>query len=184
MGDRQRDRLQHDRESPGPGADPATHGLLPLCRRGFDHDQPHAVRSVLDDFCKHIGAPELRTDDRFLDAERRSTHADELRAELSVVFGRCTRDEWADALATFEGPWAPVRDVSEVMDDPQVIANRFVCPVPDSDLQLVRAPFTVGRPQETLPRGPELGEHTEVLLLEAGHTWEEIVRLKDAGVIT
>jgi formyl-CoA transferase len=31
--------------------------------------------------------------------------------------------------------------------------------------------------------GPELGQHTEEVLLEAGYSWEEIERLKDAGAI-
>ena len=30
---------------------------------------------------------------------------------------------------------------------------------------------------------PELGQHTEEVLLEAGYTWGEIERLKDAGAI-
>jgi len=30
---------------------------------------------------------------------------------------------------------------------------------------------------------PELGAHTEEVALEAGLTWEDIAKLKDAGVI-
>ncbi|MDN5913580.1 MAG: CoA transferase [Pseudonocardia sp.] len=138
-----------------------------------------------DDFCKHIGAPELRLDERFADSVSRDGNAAELRAALEAVFARRTRDEWAAAFATFDGPWAPVQDVTELADDPQIVANGFVRPVPEIDgMRLVRAPFTVGEAAETLPRGPELGEHTESVLLDAGCDWDEIVRLKDAGVIT
>jgi formyl-CoA transferase len=31
--------------------------------------------------------------------------------------------------------------------------------------------------------GPELGQHTEKILLEAGYGWLEIEALKDAGAI-
>ena len=30
---------------------------------------------------------------------------------------------------------------------------------------------------------PELGQHTEEVLLEAGYSWEEIVRLSESGAI-
>jgi crotonobetainyl-CoA:carnitine CoA-transferase CaiB-like acyl-CoA transferase len=33
-------------------------------------------------------------------------------------------------------------------------------------------------------RAPEVGEHTESVLLELGMTWEEITALKDDGSIT
>ncbi|WP_176459839.1 CaiB/BaiF CoA transferase family protein [Rhodococcus sp. OK302] len=137
-----------------------------------------------DDFCKCIGAPELRSDERFFNVQGRDGNGAELRLELEAVLGRCTRDEWSAALADFDGPWAPVQDVSELASDPQMEANGFVCPVEGSDMRLVRSPFTVGVPQRILPRGPELGEHTEELLLESGCSWDQIVRLKDAGVIT
>ena len=138
-----------------------------------------------DGFCKHIGAPELRVDERFCDPEAREANAAALRSELAAVFGRRTRDEWMAALAGFEGPWAPVQDVCELADDPQVVANGFVRPVPDAGgMRLVRSPFTVGEAPPTLPRGPELGEHTEAVLLDAGRDWAEIERLKADGVIT
>ena len=138
-----------------------------------------------DDFCKHIGAPELRLDERFADAAARDAHAAELRPALEAVFSRRTRDEWCAAFATFDGPWAPVQDVTELAEDRQIVANGFVRPVPEVEgMRLVRSPFTVGEAPETLPRGPELGEHTESVLLDAGVDWAEIERLKDAGVIT
>ncbi|MEU7811108.1 CoA transferase [Pseudonocardia sp. NPDC049154] len=138
-----------------------------------------------DDFCKHLGAPELRLDERFGDGPSRDAHAAELRTALEAVFARRTRDEWSAAFATFDGPWAPVQDVTELADDPQIVANGFVRPVPEIDgMRLVRAPFTVGEVADTLPRGPELGEHTETVLLDAGVEWDEIEKLKDAGVIT
>lgn len=138
-----------------------------------------------DEFCKHLGAPELATDPRFADLAARQAHPEALRAELARLFARRTRDEWAAALATFEGPWAPVREVREVAEDPQVAINGFVRAVADGDgMRLVPSPFTVGKAEPALPRGPELGEHTEQVLLEAGCDWAEIERLKTAGVVT
>ncbi|MER3420986.1 MAG: CoA transferase, partial [Chloroflexota bacterium] len=59
--------------------------------------------------------------------------------------------------------------------------------VPDGaggSVRMVAPP--VGFPVEpALPRGPapEVGQHTETVLLELGYTWEEIASLKARGVI-
>jgi crotonobetainyl-CoA:carnitine CoA-transferase CaiB-like acyl-CoA transferase len=39
-----------------------------------------------------------------------------------------------------------------------------------------------GRPPE-LRRAPEHGEHTETVLAELGYTWDDIGKLKEAGVV-
>ena len=39
-------------------------------------------------------------------------------------------------------------------------------------------------PLRQMPGAPEVGQHGEEILLELGHDWEEIVALKDKGVIT
>jgi len=35
-----------------------------------------------------------------------------------------------------------------------------------------------------MPPAPEVGQHTEEILLELAHSWEDITALKDEGVIT
>jgi crotonobetainyl-CoA:carnitine CoA-transferase CaiB-like acyl-CoA transferase len=137
-----------------------------------------------EDFCAVTGSHRL-TDPRFADDSGRVAHQAELRAVLEDAFRAHTRDEWAAILADFEGPWAPVQEVWELATDPQVVANGIIRDVPEAPgLRLVQAPVTVGQPREVLPRGPELGEHTEVVLLEAGIDWEAIEKLKADGVIT
>lgn len=34
-----------------------------------------------------------------------------------------------------------------------------------------------------MPGAPEVGQHTEEIILELSHSWEELVDLEDAGVI-
>ena len=51
----------------------------------------------------------------------------------------------------------------------------------------MRVPGPAVQMSETAPRiqggGPELGQHTEELLLEVGYSWPEIEALRDAGAI-
>jgi crotonobetainyl-CoA:carnitine CoA-transferase CaiB-like acyl-CoA transferase len=35
-----------------------------------------------------------------------------------------------------------------------------------------------------MPAAPEVGQHTEEILLEVGRTWDEITALKDKGAIS
>ena len=51
----------------------------------------------------------------------------------------------------------------------------------------MRVPGPPVRMSETPPRirgaGPELGQHTEEVLLEHGYTWDDIAALKEKGAI-
>ena len=40
-----------------------------------------------------------------------------------------------------------------------------------------------GEVRSTAPPAPELGQHTEEVMLEAGYSWEDIVRIRDSGAI-
>lgn len=137
------------------------------------------------DFCAAIGASQLATDKRFINHAARGQHGPELRAELEALLGQRTLAEWKQLLADFDGPWAPVQNTREFRSDPQVVANGFLAEVSDgSGMKLVRAPFTVGDVLPELTRSPELGEHTETILLEMGWSWDDIEALKSAGAIT
>lgn len=84
-------------------------------------------------------------------------------------------------------PWAPVKTLKEVWTDPQVVANQYIT----SYVHPVFGPKkTVGYPVHLSGAGPikdcaapELGQHTEEVLLGFGYTWEDINRLKDEKVI-
>jgi crotonobetainyl-CoA:carnitine CoA-transferase CaiB-like acyl-CoA transferase len=82
---------------------------------------------------------------------------------------------------------APVQDHAEVAGDPQVLANGYIHEVPHEGHKPVRmagAGISIGGEPLTIQRlAPELGEHTEAVLLEAGYSWDEITRLRSEGVI-
>jgi crotonobetainyl-CoA:carnitine CoA-transferase CaiB-like acyl-CoA transferase len=76
--------------------------------------------------------------------------------------------------------------VHELAGDEAVrAAGAFVqVPGPDGGIEMVATPadFSETRWQpRSLP--PELGQHTEEVLLEMGYDWDGIIALKDRGVI-
>jgi crotonobetainyl-CoA:carnitine CoA-transferase CaiB-like acyl-CoA transferase len=51
-------------------------------------------------------------------------------------------------------------------------------------LDVVRTPVRFSESVQTAPvRPPELGQHTEEVLLEAGYSWDDITSLSEDGVI-
>jgi crotonobetainyl-CoA:carnitine CoA-transferase CaiB-like acyl-CoA transferase len=107
--------------------------------------------------------------------------------EWTAEFGSRTFAEWKALLAGIDAPWAPVQAVEELLDDPQVIANDYIGDVVDDNgdvaYRLPSVPVQFDEHGPVLRRAPEHGEHSELLLLELGYTWDEIGELRDAGVI-
>ena len=95
--------------------------------------------------------------------------------------------EWAEAFAANDVWWAPVNSVNEVVQDPVVhAAGAFVdVPGPDGGAQkavATPADFS-GTPWQPGGVPPELGQHTEEVLLELGYDWDGIIGLKERGAI-
>jgi crotonobetainyl-CoA:carnitine CoA-transferase CaiB-like acyl-CoA transferase len=82
---------------------------------------------------------------------------------------------------------ALVQDYSEVVNDPQVAANEYIVHVKRPDgppVGMVTTPIQFSAsPASIETLAPELGQHTEEVLLEAGYSWEEIERLRAEGAI-
>jgi crotonobetainyl-CoA:carnitine CoA-transferase CaiB-like acyl-CoA transferase len=138
-------------------------------------------------FCHAVALPQLADDARFATNRDRLAHYGELRALLAKVIAARPRQEWIDRLRAAEVPCGSVRDVAEVLNDPQLAARQMIAElvhptvgpmsVMGSPLKLSQTPATVRTPP------PMLGEHTESILGELGYDREAIVELKAAGVI-
>jgi crotonobetainyl-CoA:carnitine CoA-transferase CaiB-like acyl-CoA transferase len=137
--------------------------------------------------CELLDRKDLRDDPRFIDARARGKNSAECVAELDAEFGRRTLKECADLLSQQEGPWAVHQRPLDVYDDEQVMANGYIRTVQGADgtdFELVANPVQFDEEPPHLVRAPEMGEHTEAVLLDLGLTWEELAELKAAEVIS
>ena len=129
----------------------------------------------------------LRDDPRFATMDGRRDHATEVTATLQERFGSDSRAEWGRRLDAAGVWWAKVQHAHELIDDEQAHAAGGFVEVPVSDGTVARMVATPvdfsGHSRFTERATPELGQDTELMLLELGWEWERIEALKQAGAI-
>lgn len=137
--------------------------------------------------CAAIERPELATDPRFATFKAKLENHAEMIALLDEVFATKTKDDWKARLDAQGIPWSPAQTPTEVVTDPQAIANEYVVPFDHptyGPLRYVASPVKLSETPATIrSQAPELGEHNEELLLEMGYDWEQIGVLKEQGVV-
>jgi crotonobetainyl-CoA:carnitine CoA-transferase CaiB-like acyl-CoA transferase len=139
------------------------------------------------ELCGVVERRDLLTDDRFDTFRKRSgEHAPELIAILDAVFETAPARHWVDRLNNIGLFSALIQDYSELEDDPQIMINGYIQQFDRGDagtVRLVGSGIAVnGEPVLIQKLAPELGAHTEDVLLEAGYTWAEIVQLRSDNI--
>ncbi len=142
-------------------------------------------QSFWEKMCDAIGAPALRTDERFATPWGRAANKEALVAELDRIFRSRPRDEWLKPLEDADVPHAPVLDYAGMSAHEQYWANDYLVEIDTPHLGHMRVPGAPIHMSATPPRvdsaGPILSQHTEEILLAAGYTWDEIAAFKDSG---
>jgi formyl-CoA transferase len=138
-------------------------------------------------FCRAIDHPGLEEDSRFASMAMRTENREELIALLDDIFAQRTLDEWTQRLDAEGCIWAPAQTLNEVINHPHTQARRAFTEIEHPThgrIQLVDTPvkFSRSRVRARSP-APELGQHTEEVLLEAGYTWDDIGSLRADGVL-
>jgi formyl-CoA transferase len=139
------------------------------------------------DLCRCIGHPELIEEERFKDGMSRFQNRVECVQALEAIFASRTLNEWRTALADCEGVWAPMQNALELHDDPQALANDYLATIDRGDgkpFTLVANPVQFDETAPVLRPAPDLGQHTEEILLELGMTWDDLAKYKEAGAIS
>ena len=138
------------------------------------------------DFCAAVERPDLAADARYESGVQRFHNREALIAELDALFASRPLAEWRVRLDRQEGPWAPMQTALELHDDAQTIANGYTRPVDGGEkgqFALVASPVQFDETAPSLSASPEMGQHTEEVLLDMGLSWEELAVLKSSGAI-
>jgi len=141
------------------------------------------VERLWKPFCTAIERPELATDPRFAGRDDRLRHRRELVAALAPIFLTRTVQEWLARLERHEVLCAPVNRYADLPTDPQVVASRMLLAEDHpraGRLTTLDTPIRFSRtPGGIRAHAPALGEHTDVVLSEAGLAPDELARLRE-----
>jgi formyl-CoA transferase/CoA:oxalate CoA-transferase len=137
--------------------------------------------------CRVIGRPELADDPRYrTNADRAPRHA-EVKAELERALQTRTREEWVRDLTAAGVPCGSVREISEVLADPQIAAREMVREVEHPAIGAARVINSPVKMSDTPPgvrtAPPTLGQHTNAVLRELGYDDQRLAALGSARVI-
>jgi crotonobetainyl-CoA:carnitine CoA-transferase CaiB-like acyl-CoA transferase len=139
--------------------------------------------------CESLGDDALTGDARFASAEGRAEQSEALIAALDRVIAGEDAQVWVDRWTKLGIAASPIATFQDLVDDPQAWANDYLlkihCSEVDREVDIRGLPVTLSKtPGHVETLGPELGQDTEILLMEILEMeWEKIEELKAEGII-
>ena len=146
---------------------------------------PHFWRAL----CDFVGLHEAAKDARYDSVKKRAQHADEIVPKLRQALSARSAKEW-EALFGDEVPCSAVRSIEDVFEDDQVQEQELMA---NHVHPSIGAYKTVGRPikfgaatasQKPVSSAPTLGEHSALIMKEAGFSDHEIEAAIEQGAVT
>ena len=135
--------------------------------------------------CEALDHPEWTRIPDYADNPGRVRHRAALAKSIESVMRERPRAYWLEALAARDIPCGPINDYAAVFSDPHIVAREMVVHVDHPALGSMRAlgsPIKMSAtPPDVSRRAPQLGEHTDEVLREAGFSSDEIAALRQSG---
>lgn len=142
------------------------------------------------DFCVALGRPELAEDERFAELRARGANAEACIEILDEAFASKPREAWLETLRESPGDFifTVVNSIDDLPDDPQMLANDYIVDFEHPQhgtTQVMGMPVRLSEtPGQVRTPAPELGQHTEEVLLDVlGFDWEKLTDLRKREII-
>jgi crotonobetainyl-CoA:carnitine CoA-transferase CaiB-like acyl-CoA transferase len=178
-------RISYVRRQPGAGHLSVAAVRLYVC--GDDKVLPVMPmnQGFWEKLCPVIGRPDLLEMQEYRTPEKRRENRDSLERILIDVFRTRPAPEWVDMLAEADVPCEMARKPEEVPDHPQVISENLFTSVQTAarPLFMPAPPLRINGARPDTGRVPDIGEDTDRILAELGHSEQAIARLHDEKVV-
>lgn len=138
-------------------------------------------------FCEALGRPDLANDPRLQATFMSPEQKRELFVILNEIFPNDTTANWLIKMRAAGQRVAPVNDYAMIAADAHNMLNGYLVEIDHPEFGPMKS---VGNPislsdTPTVPgiAAPQLGQDTELILMELGYEWEQIEVLRQTGAI-
>src|SRR5580692_7040687 len=169
---------------------PREHALNAVTNHYKCRDGRWLILSLLNEerqwpaLAKCLGREDLVTDSRFATKPDRHARSLELIKLFDEVFATRDLAEWRKLLDGSGLVFGVVGILDDIPTDRQMIDNDVLVPFAGDSMLTVNSPIWVDGSQKTAPRRPpDVGEHSDEVLREAGYDEASIAKLRAAGAV-
>ena len=132
--------------------------------------------------CPAVGRPELLQRDEFEGGANRAKNRKALNAELNAALSTKKSEEWIAILNAAGVPCGPIYSMDQVFADPQVQHLKAAATVKHpklGEIKVVNQAVGLSRtPAAMATATPEIGQHTDEVLAEAGYSAADIATMR------
>ena len=132
-----------------------------------------------------LGQPDLAGDGRFASNSERVANRDDLHAEIEAILSGVTSEEAIKRLETAKIANARMRTVGDFIDHPQLAARErwreFGSPA--GPLSALLPPATMEGTEPVMAPIPDVGEHTDDILVELGYDEDAVSTLRSSSAV-
>ena len=142
---------------------------------------------IWERFCAAVDLPELAADPRFKTNKDRMENYEAMRPPIDRAFRARTSAEWIAILNAAGVANGEVRDIGQMLNDPQLAARNMVATLMHPTVgatQVIGAPIKLSENEASLRTPPPvLGQHTDAVLAEIGYDANAIAGLRAKKVV-
>src|SRR5688572_24676680 len=157
------------------------------CKDGQYVGLSASTQKMAERVFRSIGRPDLVDNPRYRTNADRVKHAAELDAIIGAFVAERTQAENVAYFEQSEVTIGPIYDISQIVEDPHVIAREILADYPDADMDAFPmhhvVPRLLGTPGSVRTPAPRLGQHNRELLGEVGVDAAAYSQLLAAGAV-